>query len=566
MTIRSIGLGSVVGLLLCAATSSAPAAEFVRGDGNDDGTLSVADAHAIMNYLFNGISPPECEDAFDANDDGLMNIADGVYILNRVSRGGPPLPAPYPEAGEDPTEDELDCASAGDGSPIDDPVAAVEILSASSVGGDDASAKIVLGFAHATAIAGFDAHVKFPFALQNSRPLGVQVTGSFQDGFRSVTVSGDSVQASLLFSLVGKHSVPATDTAAALFEIYVCLPEGTAAGSYPLTVDAELVDHQSGRAIRTSGSGDLSVGDDVNAGAECPFPAVDPDPDPDPPSPPPNHVPGGPPIGPENRATSIQFTLADAAAAPGSPVVVPFVVHSNGSINGYAMSADFDEEVLQAVDVTEAWRIPGDYDMSFAKYEWNNDNETEGNAGVDEGFIIAACVFSFTRDVSLPADEDVEVLHFHFDIDEEAIDGPTEIRFMNGGQVSGQPVENIATTQGVAVSPDLHENFVLVDCTLLVQAIVDITTFVRGDSNRDDAVNLADAQWTLNYLFAADGVRPPCFDAADANDDGRLNISDPLFTLVHLFAEDGPAALPAPFPEEGPDPTPDGISCASLSG
>jgi hypothetical protein len=84
--------------------------------------------------------------------------------------------------------------------------------------------------------------------------------------------------------------------------------------------------------------------------------------------------------------------------------------------------------------------------------------------------------------------------------------------------------------------------------------------FIRGDSNRDGAVDVSDAIYTLNVLFTG-GPFWPCPEAADANDDGQLDIADPVATLVSLF--NGGRVLPAPGPTAGFDPTPDGLGCES---
>ncbi len=82
--------------------------------------------------------------------------------------------------------------------------------------------------------------------------------------------------------------------------------------------------------------------------------------------------------------------------------------------------------------------------------------------------------------------------------------------------------------------------------------------FRRGDANLDDEVNLTDAITILGVLFA--GVENPgCDDARDADDDGQLVLSDAIYLLNHLFA--GGAPPPAPFPDCGDDPTPDGFAC-----
>ena len=87
--------------------------------------------------------------------------------------------------------------------------------------------------------------------------------------------------------------------------------------------------------------------------------------------------------------------------------------------------------------------------------------------------------------------------------------------------------------------------------------------FLRGDSNADGSVNIADAVSTLSYLFTA-GARPYCLDAADANDDGTLDISDPIAVLGYLFV--GNAPLPYPGDAiSGSDATPDGLYCSETN-
>ena len=70
---------------------------------------------------------------------------------------------------------------------------------------------------------------------------------------------------------------------------------------------------------------------------------------------------------------------------------------------------------------------------------------------------------------------------------------------------------------------------------------------VRGDTNDDNSVNIADAIYLLGNLFPSGG--PPnvlnCLDAADANDDALINIADAIALLGSLF---GTPAVPLPFP------------------
>lgn len=86
--------------------------------------------------------------------------------------------------------------------------------------------------------------------------------------------------------------------------------------------------------------------------------------------------------------------------------------------------------------------------------------------------------------------------------------------------------------------------------------------FVRGDSNGDGGVNIADAITNLVWLFPNSSSMTviECLDAADMNDDGDVNIADSVSLLSYLFGGSGPAP-PSPFPSCGNDPTTDTLDC-----
>ena len=86
-------------------------ADFLRGDVNQDGKVSIADVLFIHRYLFLGDRVPACKDSADANDDGRIRIDDQIVMLNAVFSGTAVIPEPYPLPGEDATADELDCAT-----------------------------------------------------------------------------------------------------------------------------------------------------------------------------------------------------------------------------------------------------------------------------------------------------------------------------------------------------------------------------------------------------------------------------------------------------------------------
>lgn len=80
--------------------------------------------------------------------------------------------------------------------------------------------------------------------------------------------------------------------------------------------------------------------------------------------------------------------------------------------------------------------------------------------------------------------------------------------------------------------------------------------FIRGDTNSDGAVDVADPVFNLAYQFLSGPST--CLDAQDSNDDGTVDISDPVYNLSFLFVS-GPA-IPAPN-VCGADPTPDTLEC-----
>jgi hypothetical protein len=82
--------------------------------------------------------------------------------------------------------------------------------------------------------------------------------------------------------------------------------------------------------------------------------------------------------------------------------------------------------------------------------------------------------------------------------------------------------------------------------------------FVRGDSNLDGTLEIADAIRILSFLFVG-GAEPRCGDADDADDDGARSMTDAIVILGFLFVGSRPP--PAPWPDCGADPTEDALDC-----
>ena len=107
IALKGNGSVTVLDQFLCQLPCSA------LGACEDDGGFNIADAIIVLNYLFALTDAVTCLDACDANDDAGIDIADAVFLLGALFAGGPLPLAPYPDCGEDPTVDTLDCVTYG---------------------------------------------------------------------------------------------------------------------------------------------------------------------------------------------------------------------------------------------------------------------------------------------------------------------------------------------------------------------------------------------------------------------------------------------------------------------
>ena len=73
-------------------------AEFIRGDANHDGSVTISDAHVISHYLYTTHEPSSCMSACDVNDDNNVTHDDILYLMNFLAEreNAPPLPFPEP--------------------------------------------------------------------------------------------------------------------------------------------------------------------------------------------------------------------------------------------------------------------------------------------------------------------------------------------------------------------------------------------------------------------------------------------------------------------------------------
>lgn len=87
---------------------------FIRGDGNRDGRVNLADAALTILYLFRGdVTSPPCEDAADVDNSGRIELSDPIRLLVYLFLDGPPPAPPFPYPGQDiyGEEDLLGCSA-----------------------------------------------------------------------------------------------------------------------------------------------------------------------------------------------------------------------------------------------------------------------------------------------------------------------------------------------------------------------------------------------------------------------------------------------------------------------
>ena len=98
-----IGLGTI--------TAFCGGEEFLRGDHNEDSTVSISDVVHLIDFLFTGGPASGCERSGDTNGDEAIDIADAITLVSALFEGSTTIPAPFPVCDVDLVGSPVPCAT-----------------------------------------------------------------------------------------------------------------------------------------------------------------------------------------------------------------------------------------------------------------------------------------------------------------------------------------------------------------------------------------------------------------------------------------------------------------------
>ncbi|MGE4618312.1 MAG: PKD domain-containing protein [Planctomycetota bacterium] len=237
--------------------------------------------------------------------------------------------------------------------------------------------------------------------------------------------------------------------------------------------------------------------------------------------------------------------LADINVFGGQPVIHPVLGTHEDFLQGFQIAVAYDSNVINMTELSIAGTLAESLDPEFIASSINPDGE--------DSFLYLAIIFDtlppFDGRMMVPGSNQTLCTLNYTVLQNASLGTSTELRFADG--LGTPPINTIYATEG---GQSLTPYWIHATVTVSEQAQF---LFIRGDSTYDQAVNIADAIFLLDYLFIS-GPASVCPDAADANDDGVINIGDAINLLNFLFS--GGETIPYPYPGYGLDPTPDSLN------
>ncbi len=257
----------------------------------------------------------------------------------------------------------------------------------------------------------------------------------------------------------------------------------------------------------------------------------------------------------------------DGASAPGYPTL-SFNNGASHVIAGPWLGDDTDQPDPELNGQPESIALGDDLDIEplFSLGSPNDDEdgvfippmfqgqpaditlEVNGGGGVVDAWV------DFNSDMSWQISEQIcswflpDGTHtISFIVPDNAVPGQTFARF----RIS---TNGLLASWGSAQDGEVEDHQVIIydSCAQCIEQ-----QFIRGDADQDSEIDDADAFLIMDYVLSG-GTKPECMDAADADDNGIVEIHDATFILHYL---NGGPLIPEPFPDCGPDPTDDTLTC-----
>jgi len=209
--------------------------------------------------------------------------------------------------------------------------------------------------------------------------------------------------------------------------------------------------------------------------------------------------------------------LVSTGALRGETVRVPLLFDNALDISGYSLSVRNVPTDLLVLEV-EPGDITIELDPCFVSVEI-----------FPEGLSLGVVYFQ-AGSGHLPIGEQWEVHRIVYQVDSETPLGPSPITITD--DVGNPPHSTVMVTwlTGIVIEP-----------TLIDGSVEIVEGMLRGDTNSDGTIDLADPIFLTLWLFQGGDV-VPCIEAADANDDESVDLGDVVTSLNYLFLS-SPGAL-----------------------
>lgn len=253
-----------------------------------------------------------------------------------------------------------------------------------------------------------------------------------------------------------------------------------------------------------------------------------------------------PPDFPAGPTGAVTFTLSDDAGCPGAQVRMNLCLTSTTTIESLSARLVFDDTLLSlvTVDSTPLEALLGNTPDFFSGI-----SPVAGEVSIGTHFSLID-----PTGLGLPPQTDTRIIDLVFALDPTISIGSVLPIDFEDAPLASPPGYNLVSVLGEVERATLVGGSITADCTQ--------TEFRRGDANEDGTVSISDAVFIIAYLFLA-GAPSTCLITGDTNADASVDVGDVVFQLNALFS--GGAAIPAPFPDCGPDPTGSGLACPSYA-